>query len=154
MKLRDLKPICAICRKGIRADDVIHQDHIIPKKRNGPSEPWNLRVVHSACNLRKSDTIEVVQIPMLYYGPRKRRQKHAPRQLRETALKVLPPQPEAQLLSLEIEELRQQVTLEYLQRLEQVVFMRDVQHLSFEAIGSSLGVTKQRAWKIYQKAKA
>lgn len=44
--------VCGICSEPVEPNDV-HLDHIIPYSRGGPTTVENLRVTHSACNLRK-----------------------------------------------------------------------------------------------------
>jgi hypothetical protein len=49
--------ICQICGKNVLEND-IHFDHIIPYSKGGPTEDYNIRLVCSACNLKKSDNFE------------------------------------------------------------------------------------------------
>jgi hypothetical protein len=48
---------CQKCYKHVEDDD-IHLDHIIPKSRGGPTSAGNLRLLCSACNQRKSNSLE------------------------------------------------------------------------------------------------
>ncbi len=65
MKLKNLRQVCGICGKAILPNADVHVDHIIPRSKGGPLEPWNERITHSKCNERKSDTIVPVQLPNL-----------------------------------------------------------------------------------------
>lgn len=44
--------VCGICGDEVEPPDV-HIDHIHPRSRGGKTEPDNLRVTHSLCNMRK-----------------------------------------------------------------------------------------------------
>jgi hypothetical protein len=44
--------VCQICGGGVAGDD-IHIDHILPVSLGGLSQPSNLQVTHSKCNLKK-----------------------------------------------------------------------------------------------------
>ncbi|KKM20454.1 hypothetical protein LCGC14_1645350 [marine sediment metagenome] len=71
MKLSQTQFTCGICQQPILPEDEVHKDHIIPKSKGGPAADWNLRLVHSSCNLRRHTDIEIIQLPMLrtYYTP-------------------------------------------------------------------------------------
>jgi len=44
--------VCQICTEAVAPDDV-HLDHVVPKSKGGQSVASNLRVAHSACNLKR-----------------------------------------------------------------------------------------------------
>ena len=46
--------LCGICGQPMRAA-AIHRDHIVPVSHGGPDAPWNLRLTHKACNLRRGN---------------------------------------------------------------------------------------------------
>lgn len=48
--------ICHICG-GLVAPDDVHFDHVIPLSKGGPHTYDNIKVAHSACNLRKRDKL-------------------------------------------------------------------------------------------------
>lgn len=45
---------CGICGQPMRAGRM-HVDHIVPVSHGGPDAPWNLRLTHKACNLRRGN---------------------------------------------------------------------------------------------------
>ena len=49
--------ICSDCGKSVQDDD-IHFDHIIPHSKGGSSDEHNIRLLCSACNIRRSDRYE------------------------------------------------------------------------------------------------
>ena len=51
--------ICQICHQPV-PDDQVQLDHIIPHSRGGPLTADNLRLVHKACNRKKSDSLSEV----------------------------------------------------------------------------------------------
>ena len=45
--------ICAWCSQPLDNGEPVQGDHIIPRSRGGPDEPWNRQVLHRRCNLDK-----------------------------------------------------------------------------------------------------
>ena len=54
--------ICQECNEPVR-DDEVEFDHIIPFSKGGTSTPENLRLVHVACNRKKSDSLQQILAP-------------------------------------------------------------------------------------------
>ena len=53
--------ICSDCGKSVQDDD-IHFDHIIPHSKGGSSDEHNVRLLCSACNIRRSDRFEAERL--------------------------------------------------------------------------------------------
>jgi len=49
--------LCFYCGEKIKKTDVIHVDHVLPRKVLNHDEIWNLVLSHSYCNAHKSDKI-------------------------------------------------------------------------------------------------
>ena len=47
---------CYLCEGPLNLEAAA-LDHWFPKSRGGPTELWNLRLVHKKCNSKKTDTI-------------------------------------------------------------------------------------------------
>lgn len=46
---------CYLCGEPILPGQSHNLDHVIPRSKKGPTEPSNLRPVHSRCNQAKAD---------------------------------------------------------------------------------------------------
>lgn len=56
-QIRDGKyPICYLCKRPIKKEGDVSQDHLLPKSLGGKTEPENLAVVHKVCNSRRGIT--------------------------------------------------------------------------------------------------
>ena len=57
-RLRALIPqrhlLCYLCGELILSQNDFSLDHVIPKSKGGPTEPWNLYPAHRACNEAKA----------------------------------------------------------------------------------------------------
>ena len=49
-------PICYLCKRPIKKEGDVSQDHLLPKSLGGETEPENLAVVHKVCNSRRGIT--------------------------------------------------------------------------------------------------
>jgi len=57
-RLRALIPqrrlLCYLCGELILSQREFSLDHVIPKSKGGPTEPWNLFPAHKSCNEAKA----------------------------------------------------------------------------------------------------
>ena len=49
-------PTCYLCKKQIRKESEVSQDHILPKALCGETSPNNLLAAHKLCNARRGTT--------------------------------------------------------------------------------------------------
>ena len=49
-------PTCYLCKKPIKKEYEVSQDHILPKSCNWETKPENLAVCHKVCNSRRGTT--------------------------------------------------------------------------------------------------